>query len=625
MRPLGYPLAYTGAAKLKQKIEKKYCFFFGNHYKKILMDKTLARGRRYKVVRQLGDGTYGSVYRAANRQTGETVAIKKMKRKFYSWDECMQLREVRSLRRLSHPNVVKLKEVVRESDELYFVFEYLERNVYQCIKERDRSFSEKRVRSWLWQVTQALAYLHRSGFFHRDMKPENLLLANNNETVKLADFGLARETRSRPPFTEYVSTRWYRAPEVLLRSPHYNAPIDMFALGAIAAEMYTLRPLFPGTSEQDELYKIASVMGRPTKETWPDGIKLANQMNFRFPQFAPTPLRSIIANASNEALEWIASLCHWNPLKRPSASSALQMKYFEAAHKTAQLQSPSRQQQAQAQQQYKHATAGKEADGAATGASAATAAPGQQDGMQHQRVAKVGVNPGGKSTSASESLDRKLPQIPSSTTRRIQQQEEQASIGRGSMRSAALRRPHATGLGEEFQRKNHLPANDASGQHQQQQQQRDALSQVTSVGTGTRSNAEHLPTVQRPSERKAPPVGAESIPGQRGRRCRGENTAAQRECEGRSESVLPPSYARKARDRPGVDPSQLAELPPLNVSAKKADGGLPRAEWQSRGLNKQSEGERLGRMAPPAPLGAGASPGVVAAGRRAAWPQPIQR
>ena len=102
------------------------------------------------------------------------------------------------------------------------------------------------------------------GFFHRDLKPENLL-CNGSDLVKIADFGLAREIRSRPPYTDYVSTRWYRAPEILLRSTSYSSPIDIWAVGCIAAECYTLRPLFPGSSEIDQLFKICGVLGTPTK------------------------------------------------------------------------------------------------------------------------------------------------------------------------------------------------------------------------------------------------------------------------------------------------------------------------------------------------------------------------
>ncbi|KAK9804718.1 hypothetical protein WJX72_001769 [[Myrmecia] bisecta] len=282
---------------------------------------------RYKVVKQLGDGTYGAVWKAINRQTNDVVAIKKMKRKFYSWEECMALREVKSLRKLNHPCVVKLKEVIRENDELYFVFEYLDCNLYQVVKDRDKLMPESRIRNWLYQILQGLVYIHKHGYFHRDMKPENLLV--HKEVVKIADFGLAREIRSRPPYTDYVSTRWYRAPEVLLRSAYYNAPIDLFAMGAIMAEMYTLRPLFPGSSEADEIYKICSVMGTPTQQTWPDGLKLAAAMNFRFPQFSPTPLSKLITNACPEAIDLMTAMCQWDPAKRPSAAQALAHPFFQ--------------------------------------------------------------------------------------------------------------------------------------------------------------------------------------------------------------------------------------------------------------------------------------------------------
>ncbi len=158
-----------------------------------------------------------------------------------------------------------------------------EGNLHQLIKDRDTFFPEARVRDWSYQILQGLAYVHKHGFFHRDMKPENVLF-DGQERVKIADFGQAREVRSRPPYTDYVSTRWwveaqaraqgraalggamhdslllvahccwvpgarYRAPEVLLRSPCYSAPIDIFATGLIMAELYMLRPLFAGSSE----------------------------------------------------------------------------------------------------------------------------------------------------------------------------------------------------------------------------------------------------------------------------------------------------------------------------------------------------------------------------------------
>ncbi|TKS87912.1 Serine/threonine-protein kinase MAK [Collichthys lucidus] len=284
---------------------------------------------RYTTLRQLGDGTYGSVLMGRSNESGELVAIKRMKRKFYSWDECMNLREVKSLKKLNHANVVKLKEVIRENDHLYFVFEYMKENLYQLMKDREnKMFSENEIRNIMFQVLSGLVFVHKHGFFHRDMKPENLLCMGP-ELVKIADFGLAREIRSKPPYTDYVSTRWYRAPEVLLRSSTYSSPIDLWAVGCIMAELYTLRPLFPGNSEVDEIFKICQVLGTVKKTDWPEGYQLASAMNFRFPQCVPTHLKTLIPNASNEAITLMRDLLQWDPKKRPTAVQALRYPYFQ--------------------------------------------------------------------------------------------------------------------------------------------------------------------------------------------------------------------------------------------------------------------------------------------------------
>lgn len=138
--------------------------------------------------------------------------------------------------------------------------------VYNSIEKRVfcTLINRTRFMNLFAKIFQGLAFMHRHGFFHRDMKPENLLCCGP-ELVKIADFGLARETRSRPPYTDYVSTRWYRAPEVLLHSINYSTPIDLWAVGCIMAELYTFRPLFPGTSEIDQIFKICSVLGTPDK------------------------------------------------------------------------------------------------------------------------------------------------------------------------------------------------------------------------------------------------------------------------------------------------------------------------------------------------------------------------
>ncbi|XP_055709190.1 serine/threonine-protein kinase MAK isoform X3 [Phlebotomus papatasi] len=285
---------------------------------------------RYITLNQLGDGTYGTVVLAQRKDTGEKVAIKRMKRKYYSWEEAMNLREVKSLKKLSHANVVKLKEVIRENDILYFVFEYMKENLYQLIKDRETHFPESTIRNMLYQVLNGLAFMHRHGFFHRDLKPENLL-CSGPELVKIADFGLAREIRSRPPFTDYVSTRWYRAPEVLLHSTKYGSSIDLWAVGCIMSELYTFRPLFPGTSEVDQLFKICSVLGTPDKDDWPEGHRLASAIHFQFPACSKIPLDSIVSRATDPALQVLEDFLRWDSDKRPTAQQSLKYPYFELA------------------------------------------------------------------------------------------------------------------------------------------------------------------------------------------------------------------------------------------------------------------------------------------------------
>lgn len=195
----------------------------------------------------------------------------------------------------------------------------MEGNLYQLTKSRrGRALASGLVASIFHQILAGLDHIHRHGYFHRDMKPENLLITTTGladypasslyalpstppekdvvVTVKLADFGLARETSSRPPYTEYVSTRWYRAPEVLLRSREYSNPVDMWALGTILVEVVTLKPLFPGDSEVDQVYKICEMLGDPSTDygyderrrprgggAWPRGVKMAKDVGFAFP------------------------------------------------------------------------------------------------------------------------------------------------------------------------------------------------------------------------------------------------------------------------------------------------------------------------------------------------------
>ena len=159
------------------------------------------------------------------------------------------------------------------------------------------------------------------------MKPENLLLTRNK--LKIADFGLAREIRSVPPYTEYVSTRYYRAPECILKSTNYNSPIDIWGLGCIMAEMYTHpQPLFCGSNEKEVLFKICSVLGTPTHDTWNNGIRQANIIGKKFPTCSGTDLEKVIPDDSPEAIDLMKQMIQWDPNKRATAKKLLKHPFF---------------------------------------------------------------------------------------------------------------------------------------------------------------------------------------------------------------------------------------------------------------------------------------------------------
>jgi protein kinase len=281
--------------------------------------------KRYEELEVLGNGGFGIVTKCRDRQTGEIVAIKKMKQRYASFDECLQLKEVKSLRKIKHTNVVKLLQVFRENDFLHLVFELLGRSLLDTLNDRG-AHSEDEVRQIMFQILTGLAHVHRQGFFHRDIKPDNLLW--QDQILKIADFGLAREIRSRPPYTEYCGTRWYRAPEIMLRSDFYNSPADIWSAGAIMAELFTGRPLFQGTSETDQIYKVFGVLGCPSPRNWPDGVKLANRLGLRFSSAVPTGLASILPNISPDAFALITELLRLDPSRRPSAAQALRHEWF---------------------------------------------------------------------------------------------------------------------------------------------------------------------------------------------------------------------------------------------------------------------------------------------------------
>jgi serine/threonine protein kinase len=286
---------------------------------------------RFKTLYVIGEGSFGIVYLAQENSSGQLVAIKKMKRKYNSWEECMNLREVRSLRKIRHKNIIKLREVFREENQLHLVFDYLETNLFKFYsskyKEKAIKTPEIFIKKTILQTLKGLAHLHEKGFFHRDLKPENLLI-NNDGSLKIADFGLAREIRSMPPYTDYISTRWYRAPEMLLKMTNYSHPVDIFAVGCIMAELILQRPLFDGKSELDQLHKIFSVLGEPGAN-WKEGQSLAAKLGIQVSGKKGKKLSSVIPGASAKALDVLKKMFELDPLKRESATSLIGHSYFD--------------------------------------------------------------------------------------------------------------------------------------------------------------------------------------------------------------------------------------------------------------------------------------------------------
>ena len=293
----------------------------------------------YEMITRLGGGSFADVYKAKEKSTGELVAIKVLKRKYKKWEDCLELRECRSLQKLheeslqnkpGEENIIKLKQIIfiKKTGTLNLVFEYMETDLLELMKNCEpNKLSEDQIRDIMHQTLLGLSFMHKYGFFHRDMKPENLLLIGNK--IKIADFGLAREIRSVPPYTEYVSTRYYRAPECILQSTNYNSPIDIWGLGCIMAEMYLHpQPLFCGANEKEVLFRICSVLGTPTYDTWYDGIQQANIIGIKFPTNAGTDLEKIIHGASNEAIDLMKLMLQWDPNKRATAKMLLKHPFF---------------------------------------------------------------------------------------------------------------------------------------------------------------------------------------------------------------------------------------------------------------------------------------------------------
>ena len=259
------------------------------------------------------------------------VAIKCMKAHYKSKEEVHNLSEVRALKRLStHSNIITLIEVLYDEStgRLALVFELMEKNLYEVIKDRTTYLQERKVKHWMYQVLKALNVMHRNGIFHRDIKPENILIKGDN-TIKLADLGSCKGIYSKHPFTEYISTRWYRAPECLLTDGYYNFKMDIWGVGCVFFEMLALLPLFPGDDEIDQVNKIHRILGSPSEELFNKLLSKSVRNDIVYEKQCGTGIKSMLPNVSNECVDVIQRMLTYDPDKRITAKQALNHPYFK--------------------------------------------------------------------------------------------------------------------------------------------------------------------------------------------------------------------------------------------------------------------------------------------------------
>eukprot|EP00930_Biecheleria_cincta_P098070 TRINITY_DN8975_c0_g1_i1.p1 TRINITY_DN8975_c0_g1~~TRINITY_DN8975_c0_g1_i1.p1 ORF type:complete len:599 (+),score=118.26 TRINITY_DN8975_c0_g1_i1:118-1914(+) len=283
----------------------------------------------YEVLERLGEGAFGKVHKARHKKSEDVVAVKQIKLGAKSWDEAMRSTELAALRQLRHPFIVRLRELLRSQwdGSLYYIFEYVDSNLSHLVSHNPQGMDEMSAAVIARQLFAGIAHVHLHNFFHRDIKPENVLYDTRTEMVRIADFGEARSVRARPPFTDYVGTRWYRAPECLLRDRSYSAPVDVWGSGLVYAELLRGSPIFTGSSSIDQLYKIFSVLGQEIRD-WPEFSRLAEACRFRVPQERGCGLQSVIPRAPPRAVAVVTEILVLNPRRRPFARKVLEHNYF---------------------------------------------------------------------------------------------------------------------------------------------------------------------------------------------------------------------------------------------------------------------------------------------------------
>jgi cyclin-dependent kinase len=291
--------------------------------------------KKYEKIEKIGEGTYGVVFKAKNKDTNQIVALKRMR--LDSEEEgvpCTAIREISLLKELKHNNIVRLYDVIHTENMLTLVFEYLDRgDLKQYMDIRDGKLTIPKIKSFLYQILQGTFFCHDHSVLHRDLKPQNLLINKEGE-LKLCDFGLARAFGIPvKKLTHEVVTLWYRAPDVLLGSQRYGTAVDIWSIGCIFGEMVLGKPLFPGKTETIQLLKICQFLGTPTLKDWPTmntylNSKILNDLG-NGEVFAPVSWKKAFPKLEDSGLDLISKMLQFDPAKRISAADALKHPFFD--------------------------------------------------------------------------------------------------------------------------------------------------------------------------------------------------------------------------------------------------------------------------------------------------------